>query len=108
MVAAMRSRASFSIALCALAICLSGQIAEVFDQWDHTAQTGNDTEYTFVIVALCVGACYSLKQFVPEIDVPGVPMSGVFHPTFDTLFGRSIHGPCFAVPGSPPSVSLRI
>ena len=37
---------------------------EMFDQWDHTIQTGNDTEYTFVVLALCVGVGYSFARFV--------------------------------------------
>ena len=58
MVCIMRSRASFIIATFVLAVCFVCHAAEMFDQWDHTLQTGDDTEYTFVLLALCIGiAC---------------------------------------------------
>ena len=34
----------------------------MFDRWDHTLKTGKDTEYTFVVIALCVGAVYAFAQ----------------------------------------------
>jgi hypothetical protein len=33
-----------------------GHISEVFDHWDNTFRTGNDIEYSTVMVALVVGA----------------------------------------------------
>jgi hypothetical protein len=39
-----------------LLVCLCAQVAETFDFWDHTLQTGNDIEYSLVIVVLIVGA----------------------------------------------------
>ncbi len=37
---------------------------EIFDHWDNTLQTGNDTEYTFVVLALCVGVVYALARLI--------------------------------------------
>ena len=45
-----------------LLVCLCGPIAETFDFWDHTLQTGNDIEYSLVMVALVVGAGFGLAQ----------------------------------------------
>jgi hypothetical protein len=45
-----------------LLICLGGHIAETFDVWDHTLQTGNDVEYTLVMVALVAGAGFGLAH----------------------------------------------
>jgi hypothetical protein len=105
----MRSRASFLIALCALAICLSCQVAEIFDQWDHTAQTGNDTEYTFVVIALCAGVAYSLKWFAPEISLPNTRTPAVSRPRLDSLFAALIpQALSVLTPASPPVISLRI
>lgn len=105
----MRSRASFLIALCALAICLSCQVAEIFDQWDHTAQTGSDTEYTFVVLALCVGVAYSLKWFAPEISLRDIRTPAVSRHRSDSLFALVIpQGPLALTPASPPVISLRI
>ena len=36
----------------------------MFDQWDHTIQTGNDTEYGLVVLALCIGVAYSFAQCI--------------------------------------------
>jgi hypothetical protein len=105
----MRSRASFLIALCALLICLSGQVAEVFDQWDHTVQTGSDTEYTFVVVALCVGVSYSLRWFSPEISAPGVAASASAFFAVDSFLNRATHRALSTLTtASPPSIALRI
>ena len=105
----MRSRASLVIALAALAICLSCQAVEMFDQWDHTVQTGSDTEYTFVVLALCVGVTYSLRWFVPEIGRTDASTAALSHPVFDSMFSCMIQRTsAVLVPASPPSVSLRI
>jgi hypothetical protein len=42
--------------LLVLLICLCGHVAELFDTWDHTLETGSDIEYSSVIVALVAGA----------------------------------------------------
>jgi len=60
----MRSRASRIAATLALLICLVCPLVETFDNWDHTIQTGNDTEYPLVVLALCVGVAYSFARFI--------------------------------------------
>jgi hypothetical protein len=45
-----------------LLVCLGGHVAEAFDFWDHTLQTGNDIESTLVMVALVAGAGFGLAQ----------------------------------------------
>jgi hypothetical protein len=39
-----------------LMLCVWGHVSEIFDHWDNTFQTGNDIEYSTVIVALIAGA----------------------------------------------------
>jgi hypothetical protein len=34
---------------------------KTLDNWDHTVQTGNDTEYPLVVLASCAGVAYSLE-----------------------------------------------
>ena len=51
-----------------LAICLLCPLVDMFDYWDHAPQTGNDTEYTIVIVGLCVGALYTFTRVVLKIS----------------------------------------
>ncbi len=48
----------------ALLTCVICPILETFDNWDPPIQTGNDTEYTLVILALCTGAAYSCSRFI--------------------------------------------
>ena len=60
----MRFRVSqITIALVLLA-CLVCPLVEMFDSWDHTLQTGNDTEYALVVLALCVGLVHSLARVI--------------------------------------------
>ena len=60
----MRSRPSDVAVALVLLTCLVCPVVEMFDHWDHTLQTGNDTEYTFVVLALCVGAVYALAKLI--------------------------------------------
>jgi hypothetical protein len=60
----MRSRLLLVGIVFILVVCLVCPLVELFDQWDHTLQTGNDTEYTLVILALCIGAAYSFTRFI--------------------------------------------
>src|SRR5579863_7493248 len=106
----MRSRASRIVAILILLICLVCPILEMFDQWDHTAQTGNDTEYTFVVLGLCVGVLYTFARFAFEFfplkSALGIVSSLCAHkPLLQDGQGSFfiIH-----IPLSPPVLSLRI
>lgn len=39
-----------------LLICFGGHFSEMIDRWDHTLQTGNDIDYTAVVIAVAAGA----------------------------------------------------
>lgn len=39
-----------------LTLCVWGHVSELVDHWDNTFRTGNDVEYSTVIVALVIGA----------------------------------------------------
>ncbi len=60
----MRTRVSYGVAVIALVICFVCPVVEMFDQWDHTLQTGNETEYTLVFLALCVGMVCALARLI--------------------------------------------
>ena len=47
-----------------VAISLGAPIAELFDTWDQTLQTGNDTEANVAIVALCIGVAFAIGTIV--------------------------------------------
>ncbi len=55
------SRAAVMIVLLTCVVC---PVVETFDHWDHTLQTGHDTEYTLVLLALCVGAVYTFARLI--------------------------------------------
>jgi hypothetical protein len=61
---AMRSWTSLIVVRLVLITCLVCPVVEMLDSWDHTIQTGNDTEYALVVVALCVGVVYSLARVI--------------------------------------------
>jgi hypothetical protein len=54
----VRYRAPQITAAVILLVCVLCPIIDSFDTWDDALQTGNETEYTFVIVALSVGLSY--------------------------------------------------
>jgi hypothetical protein len=94
----------------ALLTCLICPILETFDTWDPPIQTGNDTEYTLVILALCVGAAYSFARFIFK----SAPFSFVAKSVFASCGQQPF---CSAACGfnlllfdatSPPSLPLRI
>ena len=64
----MRSRASLITGVIALAICLACPFVDAFDQWDHALQTGNDSEYPLVILALCVGMAFALGELIVTLS----------------------------------------
>jgi hypothetical protein len=67
----MGSRASRIAVTLALLSCLICPLVEMFDTWDHTIQTGNDTEYALVVLALCVGVAYSFARFLFKFVLVG-------------------------------------
>jgi hypothetical protein len=107
----MFPRISRIIATLALLICLICPLLELFDYWDHTAQTGSDTEYTFVVLGLCVGALYAFARFVSEVQPTKSAASIVFGSRVraSSLLSKG-QGSFFIVqiPLSPPILALRV
>jgi hypothetical protein len=58
----MQSRTSRILASLALLICFVCPLVELFDYWDNSVVSGDDTEYRLVILALCVGVAYMLAR----------------------------------------------
>jgi hypothetical protein len=105
----MRSRVSIITGAVALAICIVCPLVDLFDQWDNVLQTGNDTEYPLVILALCVGAAFVLGRLIVTLS-PSLATSSVSYAIQSAL--NSI--PFFIAPTSlalasaSPPLSLRI
>jgi hypothetical protein len=60
----MRSRTTRIIAIFILVACIVCPLVDLFDNWDHAIQTGNESEYSLVVLALCVGLAYSFARFI--------------------------------------------
>ena len=105
----MRTRMSRAAVMIVLLTCVVCPVVETFDHWDHTLQTGHDTEYTLVLLALCVGVVYTLARLIVTFS-PGLSSISV-GPNSPRIQGPllfSIHPIALdSAPGSPP-LSLRI
>jgi hypothetical protein len=105
----MKSRVSLLIGATSLAICVVCPLVDLFDQWDHALQTGHDSEYPLVILALCVGAAFVLGRLLLTLPV-NLSMSGVRYAILSEIsslpcFFRS---PEFAPVLESPPLNLRI
>jgi len=93
-----------------LLTCLVCPLVEMFDRWDHTVQTGSDTEYALVVLALSVGVAYSFPRFIFKSALLAfVPKSVFAYCPQKSFFSapRSFTLLLFDAT-SPPSLSLRI
>jgi hypothetical protein len=106
----MRSRTSRLIAAVILVTCIVCPLVDLFDNWDHAIQTGNETEYALVVLALCVGLAYSIARFIltfPLFRCAGDLVSKLCACRFLPF---TFCGPFFVfpIPLSPPALALRI
>ena|SRR5947207_595730 len=51
----MRSHAIRAAILVVVLVCVVAPVAELFDVWDNTLQTGNDVESSLAVIAACLG-----------------------------------------------------
>ena len=103
-------RASRIAAVVVLLTCLVCPILELFDSWDDTIQSGNDTEYALVILALCVGVAYSFARFIFKSALLGVVAKSLFASCAQKFFfsaPSSFTSLLFDATSSPP-LPLRI
>lgn len=106
----MVSRISQFVAVACLLICLLCPILETFDHWDHTAKTGSDTEYTFVVLGLCIGATYVFARGICKLAAAAESVSRASHARVRTRVVSLVRGLpfIFSIPISPPLNALRI
>jgi len=105
----MRARASLITGAMALAICVLCPLVDLFDQWDHAFQTGHDTEYPLVVLALCVGASFALARLILTLSRKPLVTSIRFalQSALNTSRGVMLPATVVPAPESPP-LSLRI
>jgi hypothetical protein len=101
-----RLQSGFGVLL--LVICIGAPIAEMFDRWDDTAQTGNDTEATLVLVAVCIGVGFVAAASICRGMQPATAVRLVLLRPFVSLNAIVVH--CFnaPIPNSRPPTVLRI
>jgi uncharacterized membrane protein SpoIIM required for sporulation len=54
----MRGVVLRAVMLFLIAAMFGGHITELFDRWDHTARTGQDSDYTVVVIAACAALVF--------------------------------------------------
>jgi len=106
----MQSRSARITVTLVLLICIICPLVETFDYWDQTMQTGNDTEYALVVLALCVGVGYSFMRSIFKSTLLGFVTNGVFAARAQRLFfsAPSRLNLLLFEPVSPPALPLRI
>ncbi|MDT8068364.1 MAG: hypothetical protein ROO76_09395 [Terriglobia bacterium] len=58
----MRKTLLHLVAVVILAGMLGGHISELLDHWDHTLKTGQDVDYTVVVMAACLGVVFAVGR----------------------------------------------
>jgi hypothetical protein len=105
----MSSRSSQVVAAIVLLVCLICPVLEIFDSWDHTLQTGNDTEYTLVVIAVCAGAGFSVFRFTSFLTLAALE-SKVYPACLWAWLSVRRPGCLFVIPASlsPPILAFRV
>jgi hypothetical protein len=88
-----------------LTLCIWGHVSELFDHWDNTFQTGNDIEYSTVIVALIAGTAIAFAH-VAAVVLRRVSATSWLLASFAAYF-RAAPNPAAFIGQSPPP-PLRI
>lgn len=93
-----------------LLTCIICAISETLDRWDNSFQSGDETESSVLILALCLGAAFLLVRRFLAITRYGSCTTAVFE-------AGSLAESCLlliafiagsSIVGSPPIIALRI
>jgi hypothetical protein len=90
-----------------LVVCLGAPIAEMFDQWDHTYQDGNDTETNLIVAALCVGLALAAAGILVS-RVRALSSRFVVHVFASSRIGVTASFFVLPVRTNSPPLSLRV
>jgi hypothetical protein len=106
----MRENWAYVIVAIVLVACVVCPVLELFDHWDHTLQTGNDTEYAFVVLALCIGVAFVLARLGISVRRCSLARRLVSIPCAADPSARalSLISQVLSSSSDPPVVSLRI
>ena len=91
-----------------LAICIGGPIVEMFDQWDHTLQDGNDTEADAVVAALCIGVAMAIGTIVVVARLRALASSSRPHVVAPRIISVAVASLASPIPTTSPPTPLRV
>ena len=91
-----------------LAICIGGPIVEMFDQWDHTLQDGNDTEANAVIAALCIGVAMAIGTIVVVARLRALASNSRPHVAVPRIISVAAASLASPIPTTSPPIPLRV
>ena len=103
----MRSKFLRAVIAFVLLACFACPILEMRDRWDHTLKSGQDTESTFVVLAVCAGAIISFALRAATLDRPESSDDKEVYASFASVFDPLIISTEFAAVSQPPP-ALRI
>jgi len=104
----MRQKVLHSVLVMIVVLILGGHVTELCDQWDRTLTSGQDADYSIVLLAACVGFVFVVARYI-------APRLGRCRATQSSLLWRLFH----VLPASfldtltaglspPPNLPLRI
>jgi len=91
-----------------LAISLGAPIAELFDSWDRTLETGNDTEANVVVAALCIGVAFAIGTLVIVSRIRSLASASVRRVVRSLSAAREIASFLTPAPTVSPPAILRV
>ena len=91
-----------------LAICIGGPIVEMFDQWDHTLQDGNDTEADAVVAALCIGVAMAIGTIVVVARLRALASSSRPHVVAPRIISVAVASLASPIATTSPPTPLRV
>jgi hypothetical protein len=91
-----------------LAICIGGPIVEMFDQWDHTLQDGNDTEANVVVAALCIGVAMAIGTVVVVGRIRALASNSRLYGVAPRFISFAVPALASPTPATSPPTPLRV
>jgi hypothetical protein len=101
-----RLRSLFGVLL--LLVCIGAPIAEMFDRWDDTAHSNNDTEANLVLLAVCVGIGFVTAATVSGRVRPTTAVRPVLLRPLESFIAPVVVSVNVPIPNSRPPSVLRI
>jgi hypothetical protein len=89
-------------------MCIGGPIVEMFDQWDHTLQDGNDTEANVVVAALCIGVAMAIGTIVVIGRIRALASNSRLYAVAPPFISFTLTSRASPAPATSPPTPLRV